>query len=459
MMILKNMHQLMIAGCIILGLLGGGPQLALGSTETTLARYDMAQAVARGLHVNSRIKAAEYLLESADMDVKAARGGFLPRVSARAGRDYIRSVSASGAADTDYMDQHTDSATLQVSQPLFAGLTVLNTYQKAQLREELVRVDKRHQELQLVIEIQTAFLDLLKAREDLRSLTDAVERLEMGVTSIRAFEKDQMAPYVDVLKAEVDLSDAIQNLSQVQNRVRTQHIRLNTLLEIDPDEPVAYVGELANTTVTIPWTLEECLGLAFRQRGELLMEEKTLAMAKKELAITKGRFMPTVNLDGSYTTRSRSYDDSGIDAYGRSLDRDSRSDYWSVGLNVQWSIFEGGRTHYNRRRAELEIARLRERIHDIRNTVGADVRTYYIMLQEAGERISTTRKATGEALENHNRSRVRFESQVATITELLDAQARVTRAEANHNQSLADYQQALARLLNAMGEYNGTLTP
>lgn len=460
MLIFKTVVRLMIIGGITLLLLPGSESgQALADQAVVSRQYDMAQAVERGLRVNPRLRVVEYALEGAAMDVKAARGDFLPRVTARAGRDYTRSVSSSGAIDSDYIDQHTDSAAMQISQPLFAGLTVLNAYHKAQLREDLVRVEKRHQQLKLVIEIQTAFLELLKAREDVRSLTDAAERLEMGLTSVRAFERNQMAPYVDVLKAEVDLSDALQNLSQARNRVQTQSIRLNTLLEFDPDEAISYLGELENLRFHIPWGLPECLALAYSQRGELLMEEKTLAMAEKELAIIKGRRLPTVNLDGAYTTRRRNYDEQMTDGYGRIQDRDSRSDYWTVGVNVQWRIFEGGRTHYTLRRAELEIARLQERIHDIRNTIGTEVRTHYIALQEARERITATRKATGEALENHNRSQVRFENQVATITELLDAQARMTRAEANHNQALADYQQALARLLNAMGEFNGALVP
>jgi outer membrane protein TolC len=46
---------------------------------------------------------------------------------------------------------------------------------------------------------------------------------------------------------------------------------------------------------------------------------------------------------------------------------------------------------------------------------------------------------------------------LSTIQNLLDAQDRLTRAEANHNQARLDYQRALADLYFAMGARNYAL--
>ncbi|MFW6004858.1 MAG: TolC family protein, partial [Desulfonatronovibrionaceae bacterium] len=52
----------------------------------------------------------------------------------------------------------------------------------------------------------------------------------------------------------------------------------------------------------------------------------------------------------------------------------------------------------------------------------------------------------------------RYEAQVGTNTDVLDAQAKLSGAEANLIQARADYLKALASLYNSMGEKNISLS-
>jgi outer membrane protein len=55
------------------------------------------------------------------------------------------------------------------------------------------------------------------------------------------------------------------------------------------------------------------------------------------------------------------------------------------------------------------------------------------------------------AEENFRISKERYREQVATATEVLDAQTRLTRARTNHTRALAVFNVAVARLIRAMG--------
>ncbi|MGD8758164.1 MAG: TolC family protein, partial [Deltaproteobacteria bacterium] len=55
------------------------------------------------------------------------------------------------------------------------------------------------------------------------------------------------------------------------------------------------------------------------------------------------------------------------------------------------------------------------------------------------------------AEENFRISKERYKEQVATATEVLDAQTRLTEAKTNHTRVLAEFNVALARLVRAMG--------
>lgn len=420
--------------------------------------YTLEESVVQALAANHQIDAAAYRVFGANARVGEARGRMLPTVTLSAGRNYVNSIRSSGQVDIDAIDQHTDSASLQLIQPLFSGLSVLRSYQKAQLNEELTEAEKHVLENEIVLDVQITFLDLLKSRGDVRALQGALERLEESVKAVRAFADVRMAPYVDVLQAEADLADTAQKLSQARNEVATLGIRLNTLLGLHPRAQTTYAGDFQDLRLGIPWSLEECLERARANRPDLVVASKALAMARKEAKIVYGDFWPKVDLSGSYVYQDRDFDKGGIDSFGREVDRDYETEYWTASVNLEWRLAEGGSKHYAYQRARSEIGRLRAGLRNTENQVLAEARTQYLTLKEARERIATARGALGEAKESHERAQVRFEARVGTIIELLDAQARLTRAETNLSQAQADYQKALARLLFAIGERDADLS-
>jgi len=61
------------------------------------------------------------------------------------------------------------------------------------------------------------------------------------------------------------------------------------------------------------------------------------------------------------------------------------------------------------------------------------------------------------ARESYRMALARYQAQVGTNTDVLDAQAKVSSSEASLSQALSDYQTALSNLYVAMGEKNPPL--
>jgi outer membrane protein len=70
-----------------------------------------------------------------------------------------------------------------------------------------------------------------------------------------------------------------------------------------------------------------------------------------------------------------------------------------------------------------------------------------------------TRKAIEAANENYQMASKRFQLHLAPNQEVLDALDRLSKAEANRNQALADYKLSLSNLYATMGLRNDTLLP
>jgi outer membrane protein TolC len=82
-----------------------------------------------------------------------------------------------------------------------------------------------------------------------------------------------------------------------------------------------------------------------------------------------------------------------------------------------------------------------------------EVREALLALDTAEKNIPTTRKAIEQGEENLRVSQERYKAQVTTITEVLDAQTRLTQSRVNYFRALYDHNIAKAQLLRALGEY------
>ena len=283
-----------------------------------------------------------------------------------------------------------------------------------------------------------------------------MERLRVVQKSAQAFHDVRMAPYVDVLQAEVDLADAEQLLIKAENDLKTQIIQLNILVGLPPGRTATYEGSLEKIPLDFPMTEEQCVAHALSNRPDLVAARKTVAIAEKAVGIEAGRFYPSVNLEGHYTTRDRNYDEPGV-VGGEEYDRDQQNDYWTVGVNLRWTLFESGKNYYAHDKARQELNRQKEIVRTLEDQVHTEVRTQFANMKDARGRIGVNRKFLAAARENFDLAAKRFELQVGTTQEVLDAQERLTRAETELNGALYDHQQALANLYYAVGMRNDAL--
>lgn len=420
--------------------------------------FTMEESIERALDVNPRIRAAEWEIRKADSDIGRQRGDFFPTVSAQSRYQMLDSIDAKGPGedDTDYLDQQIGTVNFRLSQPLFRGMSIFNAHEKAMLSKTRVKAWKTQVEKELVLEVQLHFLELLKAREDVQSLQDAVHRLETSVEEAEAFHERRMAPYTQVLQAYVDLADARQELSQAKNRVETTRVQLNIFLDFSAYRNIDYAGHLEKGAA-LSWSLEECLDYALQYRPEIRIAQKGIKMAEKDRKIALGRFSPRLDASVDYHIRDVDYDEEFPEQPGQPSDRDQRNTYWTAGITLQWEFGLGGQQYYEYSKTNQEIELLRQNRRQAENEITAEVQTYYMGLQEADERIDTTSTALDHAREGFSMAENRMAVRMGTIGELLDAQARLSRAEANHNQAVGDYLSSMARLYHAMGRDNRSL--
>ena len=394
------------------------------------------------------------MVEGSTQNIKSVRADFLPSISSSYSVGTITSESSKGPTETEYIDQDARKFSVRLSQILYAGSRVFNAFAKAKAEKQMYFADKELKKLELIYNIEVTFFQLMKAKQDVGAAMDTVKRLKEGVNSAKAYFEKQLVPYVDVLLAEVDLADADQQLSMTKNSVNRKRVALFSLMNMPLDQETGFTGGSDYYSSKHEITFEECREKAVENRPDLESLKKQIIMAEKEVDIALGAYLPVIKLDLGYYDQDSDYDEPGI-SYTVPYDSDQRNRYWSAGVYATWDLFDGGRAWFNKNKYKAEIKKIKELIKDAQNEITTGIRKAFFSISEAEQRIESTSDAVIAAKEYYKREDKRLRVNIGTIPALLDAQARLTRAQGNYNQALLDYQLARAELKLMMGETNG----
>ena len=410
----------------------------------------MSDAVEHALRFNPGLGAQEAESRSSEEGRKSARGAFGPRlgVSYSATKtESKRDPSATMGTKNPKMGVY--SWGVEVTQPIFQGFRLLSTYQKAALQADSDKASLRKAELDMTEQVQTAFLEYLKAGENTRSMRDSLTRLREQLRIAQAYFEVGLSPRLDVLQAEVDVSEAESLLIEAENTQATALARLNTLLGFDATAVNTYTGTLKD--VGFRYTLEQCLELAYRQRPDLYVAQKAVEIARKSQKEVQSDYYPQIE---GYYSMTQSGNTPGMQ---RSGENGSHVTNWEVGAQATWNVFEWGTTYYADKQAGWQVTKMRYEQENLKLEVGYDIKSKYLAVQEARKRIAVAQNSVAQATEAYNVALARYHEHVGTNFDVLDASANLTSAQSSLTGAKADYLTALSQIYVAMGEYHPDL--
>ena len=410
----------------------------------------MSDAVEHALRFNPGLGAQEAESRSSEEGRKSARGAFGPRlgVSYSATKtESKRDPSATMGTKNPKMGVY--SWGVEVTQPIFQGFRLLSTYQKAALQADSDKASLRKAELDMTEQVQTAFLEYLKAGENTRSMRDSLTRLREQLRIAQAYFEVGLSPRLDVLQAEVDVSEAESLLIEAENTQATALARLNTLLGFDATAVNTYTGTLKE--VGFRYTLEQCLELAYRQRPDLYVAQKAVEIARKSQKEVQSDYYPQIE---RYYSMTQSGNTPGMQ---RSGENGSHVTNWEVGAQATWNVFEWGTTYYADKQAGWQVTKMRYEQENLKLEVGYDIKSKYLAVQEARKRIAVAQNSVAQATEAYNVALARYHEHVGTNFDVLDASANLTSAQSSLTGAKADYLTALSQIYVAMGEYHPDL--
>jgi len=415
------------------------PSLAM--TDDACDVFSLETVVEKAVEVNIGLRISEEEIRAAQSVRQIRRTRFLPTLGAEYSyRRIDDSVSAPGIGTITPNDQYTFS--VSITQPIFSGFSLINQYRSALLEVETAGWKEIQTRRDIVLEAQQIYFSLLKAQK-LESVSGkTIEQISAQETVARNFYEIDMIPLNDLLQVQVELANARQAQVVALNNLDTARSALNILLRRPVNSPVRI--EDIQDYRPFEHGIDYCMDSAREQRIEIRLADLLIQLAEKDVNIAKKDYFPTVNLKGVYSRLGDEPDTSGDTGI-------SDPDVWEISASAVWNFWEWGRTRSTVNEKKHRLAKARHQKEQLIDDIVLQVKQAYLKVRETEKNIKTIEQAIGQARENFRINQERYRNQVATSTDVLDAQTLLAKTMTNYFTALYDFKIAKASLLWAIG--------
>jgi outer membrane protein len=398
---------------------------SLAAAQVPLTLAD-AMARARTQHPTARAAAAGE--REAERKVSEARSGYYPRIDVsqtwQRGDQPVfvfssllaqrRFGAANFAIDAlnhpEPVNNYRSALTLE--QPLVdGGLTHLAT-EDARLRQQAAQAGRARIDQDLALAAAQAYARLVQTQAVEAAARSAVEAAESDLARARERRDAGAVTEADVLAVTVHLARMRQQRIEAAGELRVARAQLNDAIGASLDEQFDPV--LPAPSADLP-ALDALEREALKRRPEAREAALAMALATNGRRTAQAAFLPQVGFQAGYELNG--------------ADVRSEVSSWIVGVQVRVNLFRGlaDQARVNvAREAETRQAAERERVLQ---QIRLDVRTAHARLEAARARVEVGRAALAEARESQRILRDRYESGMATITDLLRAAQAVLQAE------------------------------
>ena len=306
----------------------------------------------------------------------------------------------------------------------------------------------------LRLQASLAYFDLQTADNQVQIGQEGVRASLVSLRDARARFQAGVATKLEVLEAETQLARDQQLLttallSGTPNQPGQAIARraLAALLDL-PQDVTPTAADPARVIGTWLPSLQESIVASFAFREELDQILLDISIANSSANVELGRVQPLLKIVNNFGFgRSYGYEFSPSvvpSITGWNVDN-------AVGLNLNWTIYDGGSAQANYRGQKQKAQENRFLFAQRRNTIRADVERSFYELDKNNRNILTTSREVISTRESLRLARLRFQAGVTTQREVVDTQRDLTQAEVRYSNAISDYNKALVQLRRRTG--------
>ena len=373
-------------------------------------------------------------------------------------------VSLGGGSGNPFGVANQFQGGLRITQALYNG-TAFAAIEGAQALKDVNQLALDRQQQVVIRDVRQAFYQTLLAQQQADVAVQSVQRTRQTLQEVGQQVRRGVVPKMQRLSTEVQLANQQTQLVQARNQAATAVDNFKMQLGIPVAQPIELQGELDadNMGRFLQVSTQEALEVAVGRRPDLLQALQAIQLRQVQQNVTRAQYFPSVSAFADFNYSGRvpddrtevtsppndpfTFDQTTNDFFSRS--------YWnpsvSVGLQINWNLFNGFQTTARIQQDQVAINRARLQYEQLRESVRLEVEQALRNLESARSRITSQQ-------ENVERAELAFEFaqkrlSVGESSRLVarEASEQLDTARLNYLQAVYDYLAAKSDFETSIG--------
>ncbi len=287
------MKKLLLLNCIIL------ITCQIGFAQSDLWTLEKCFAYAK--ENNIQLKQTQISTEFSELDLDQSKANRLPFLNGVFAErfNFGRSIDPT----TNEFRSQTLPTTffgLDAGVDVFRGFTLKNNIKRSELALRDAKVQERIQENNLGLDIVSAYLEILNAKDQLNVLNEQLTITQQQKSRTEKLIKAGVLPKGDILNIESQIANEQLGIVNAENAVSFAKLNLMQILEYYDGEIEVAVPEMDIPSFDdlAKYNVEKIYTQAIKNLPEMQSADLQKEIAETDIEIAKGRQYPTVSLSG-----------------------------------------------------------------------------------------------------------------------------------------------------------------
>lgn len=411
--------------------------------ETRVVSLDVA--IQTGLQNSKKLKISRAKIDEANAMLSEAKNRQLPDLKVTG--SYLRLNSAnidlknpgSGAGNTPKISSAIYGMA-SASLPIYAGGKIRYGIESSKFLLEASRLENENDSNAIVYNIIEAYINLYKSREAIQIVRENLEVSRSRDTTFSNLEKNGLLARNDLLKSELQTTQTELALLDAENDSRIANVNMNLLLGFPENNIIETQPDFFNNIPDIPG-FEVYEMQVLQNRKDLQASSYRIQSANLGIKSAHAENLPTLVLTGGYIA-------------GVIPNFVTVTNVANIGLGIQYNLAGLWKSNSKLSTAKAQFAQASAAEEMLQDEIKLQANRNYQDLILAKNKIEVYEKALAQAQENYRITNNKYVNSLATITDLLEANAALLQAKLNVPFAMADAFMAYKKLLLTEGSIN-----
>ncbi|MBN2824359.1 MAG: TolC family protein, partial [Campylobacterales bacterium] len=288
--------------------------------------------------------------------------------------------------------------------PLFTGGKLHNYRKIANRMYELSKLDTRKVRNKKIFETKKTFYDISLVENYISNLGQIIANINRLEGVVKNMEKEGYAKNVDLLEVQARKAEARSMYEQAKLNRELAYQYLSFLLNKDVSS-IKRVSEMATAPHVTQADISKNLDIQKALQG--------LEIATMAVKLEQSNFLPQVGAFAEYG----SADDKFLNEF-------SDKDFYTVGVELKWNIFNGGIDKYNLEKAKLKKMQVRDQVELAKKGIALHVKKLQSEIKTANSNIKSYQAQYRFATKVYNNYNARYKEGMVSISDLLIKQSK-----------------------------------